>query len=327
MDYMSLTDEELLSAVKNARISASKSGVDIALAIKGALQVYLEEKITKEQKEQFVKTIQENAPIMETNFATEETNQEIKETFTDKSLEEFIGKNSEQLAEEIRVGALYMSGMEQKDIEKYTKLAASGLLRGMRYDTLLSRTREESRKEVEDYLTTANSLARENYYAHCMYASDMAIRAEKIDAIRIYYQLRHDGTAGFVENQKSESWATRDGIPEDLEQERYNDWTQDDTRGIGIIQHSHYSEYDPLSFDQEAAFIKRQISKPATKITMESFQSARRRIGEMISKLEHMTEEEYRAYKIAQMKLTPEEKALFDEHISEYVRSKEGQSK
>lgn len=174
---------------------------------------------------------------------------------------------------------------------------------------------EKERDACIEAVMDLNRLARLHYYLMLQIRDKGEIEKEKQGLIERYKRAKETGAETKLSLQNNPKW----------EQPIGDIWTFDTAvkrNGYGLVYERDISD----RYDNEIAQVEFYLDNNPQNLgkinNKESFEAAQRYAIGMIAKLENMSTEDFIQYRIEQMRLTPEEKELFDQQINEYVASK-----
>lgn len=183
--------------------------------------------------------------------------------------------------------------------------------KGRRDYGLLEKERDACIEAVMDL----NRLARLHYYLMLQIRDKDEIEKEKKGLIERYKRAKETGAETKLSLQNNPKWEQPIG-------DMWTFATAVKRNGLGDVYEKDISD----RYDNEVAQVEVYLADKPDHLgrinNKESFEAAQRYAIDMIAKLENMSVEDFIQYRIGQMRLTPEEKELFDQQINEYVESK-----
>ena len=315
MDYKILSDEEIVQAIKGARKVTSEDGKSLNItAIQGALDVMVEEKMKKMEKDLIKESI------------VEQNNEEMQFDY-----DSYKGYCSNKIADIYKVASdlcwKKFNGASVGTLTTARKGAIKGQYLSELRDSLLRHFGYNSRFDVDkyiEYVKEINSLVLDNYYSRYKTISNDELEKERLEILEKYKTLKLKG------------------IEEKKRLEKITKWVNGATTVALSFKHRIAKNGGPAMYDvaigdsvipgfdiayKEAAMILDASSYSSDLIGVYNnkhvYEDAQKYVDEMIEKLETMNPNEYRKYKIDQMMLSPEQIELFDQHISEYMMNDE----
>ncbi len=322
MDYMSLTNEEIMEAIQKARDYAEKNGKGLTItAIEGALSVYLEE------KEKAKEEVQEVAPVTATpEVPVVETTEEIKPEEVSIDSNAFYRNNvsiRNSLEEEVNniLGRLNRDlFIPLNNILSFARRGELGPEYFNKYGNVFNSITEPNRSRLKEIILNLNSLARENYYAHFKESSPEVLEVEKNNAIRSYKALKEKGEERRRIADSRKLWNHESATVTVDEMAKTYENGDRVLRHYGIEPYSVDGQlfFSPQSYDNVYYVVDSFLLPTENFYNKRLFDESAAKVESMISGLENMSIEEFRNYKLSLMELTPEEKQVFEQHIADY---------
>jgi len=340
MKYLELSDEELLRAIKAAReVVSTRDDVSFEVAVKSACDSIVEEKEASRREvaamfdgEPQVEEVR--TPVAEMFEVQQEEHQEEQQQQQQEQQDEFIStedavnniynnldlkdENRKDLAEIIRKSG----AQDVYYLTNYIQLANQGRIvdeEEYKSDLLLDRIDPQYRKEFVDKLLKLNELERENDYSYYAHSSLEALEADRLLAIREYEDLKASATVNKRDLEIDHKFNANDAST--ITFERLSTYNAPkgmiSTGGIGDSYINDPGKYHPSpnAYDDVYGAGLSYLLSERDRQSKRIFEEGEKAIDERIEMLKNMTPEQFRNYKLAQMRITEEEKIKFDNNI------------
>lgn len=323
MDYMNLSDEEILQAIAAARKNAVESGKPFNIrVIESALNA-----LELEREERELAVLKEN-PMYVQNVEVKDNGE--KTVLESRDMEGLLDEYDVTISDLFKsIEADLLSKKGNKEYEEFIKKVYGGAFSPEEMNTLLE-TKFFFEYESKPILKQINSLAREKYYSYCKLCEDQ----EFIDKGKWMTQVYDSIYKRILEIEKKASTRSRESTSK-----KSNEPTMDQfTNGlrnmrIGFIK-GDFGGVWPASFESKLEFLHNFAEKINLDMSydthlvpnLETIQKMR----EMVDKLRYsylrIDVEEMRNIAISNMNLSSEEVKLFESHMKNNLESRETRS-
>lgn len=316
MNNVELTDEEILKAVKISRDISNREGKKFEMVLETTLRVMTEEKEKKLNAQKQSEVVEE--PIIQENSVT----------MNNDSISELIARNKEIISEmSLETEKLVQQDRNVVHAMDYIKKAEKGQLKASFFDPSHYSLNKSAgpidpnlNKEFFNRIKEINNLVRENSYIYYKTCGLDLIENERLNTIESYKQLRamSEQTKQAVEAKKA--WGL-----EAMTTKAENDISRFDNLNqhyVGL-EGNNVQSYDTTYSIASIALRINNDRIASHHYNKRYFEEMQQVVDKKIQELEQMSSEQYRQYKISQMKLTPEEIAYFEQHINEFMATNE----
>ena len=331
MDYMSLSDEELLKAVQAARKISSEKGIELNVAIQNAMEVILDEKKKIEES-----NVQVEVPTVDQPSIVEPT--QSNEVAINFDTADFIRNNYEgsfDLARKVNGIVKEQGGMDTVNLYDHLMRAQRGELSPEYFKknpNIFMKLNQPYRSEFIESINNINSMMRENYYSYYATISNDEIEKARAATIDAYKKLKENGVQARQYLDSNNKWnheAATVTIKDNISRFDAGDSV---AHRVGITSFNSTENleegkisYSPQSFDNVYLVTQAHLTSQGDFHNQRMFNEAEAVVDQMIANLEKMSVEDFRKYKLNQMKLTKEEQTIFEQHMNEYMSSKENE--
>ena len=350
MTIMDLTNEEILVAIDSARELAKEGKVDFNLALSTALDSIVQKKnemlgqtepVIEEQP------IIEEQPVVEEPVYVEPTT--IYDPFgdvvprIDKVERDVVVRDCWAKIDELEdyARSWYSSASPSFDVGEMTRFVSKAKQGGIgpKYiDEHLDRFQRTPRNSegFGDTIARISELEREAYYAYYSMSDEAEMELQRQEALAMYERLKHKGVAAFQTLESGNKWNSEAATIVVADEISRLD-SLDNTfsyQEVGIVPFEGDMllrpgevSFSPACYDNTYYVLSGRITSDGNFHNRRMFDEARKICSETYDKIKNMTPEEFREYKIAQMKLSEEEKKKFNDdlsnaHVEEMGRSR-----
>ena len=305
-----LSESEFSEVIKIAKNLAEKNGTSTKAELFNAFDAFEEQRIIRD------------------NNLHQPVSEGIRE-YKDDGLNDYIKNNMENINKLVDAfNKIIESGFSKHD-KNILRLALSGILSDEALSLSLDKIPDSLKPDYLKCIRTINTLTRENYYVHYVYGNIESIEDERQMTIEKYKQLQLQSSNVKTIKDARSSWSYYlEPLSLETQLKEKEDWRNSNLAMVygssGIKLQTPYVsnqsvKYDVTSFDNIYGLANEKIT--ADDIDKDTFNHACELLSNNLEKIEGMSTEDYKNYKLAQMKLTYEEQKEFDKHFNEYTQS------
>ena len=318
-----LSDEEYLRAIKAARAASEDGTIPFELALNAAI-----DSLEKKKQEELIKDVEVTGPPEEFAPLYEEYHDplEMKIPGPDDefSVDTFIRQKYVASSDLFSSAAAFSSlSTDPIGTRRYVEAAANGAFSSDYIDTVIPTLQNEPQNSqgFGDCIKELNMVNREAYYAYYAMSSPEEIERERQEAIKMYERLQARGKEAHQWLDVDRSWnheaativvaneiSMRDRRAENL-----------GIHEVGIVPFEEGMEmrvgevhYSPACYDNTYYVLSGRLTKEGDFHNKRMFEEAQELCDNKLDQLRNMSTEEYRAYRIEQMKLAEQEKTRFN---------------
>ena len=342
MTVMDLSDEELLRAIKTAREFANDGSVPFELALNTALETTVKRKeakastvtvdVPEERYEDSTTLVEEAIEVPEereedaTTIVEEaiEVPEEVEQTRNVPTADSFIRSRWERI-DELSQMAWPMIHQSNNPIglrDFYQKAKQGGL--SDEYMDLHVKDFQQGPRDsggLGDILASISDLERQTYYAYYALSDEAEIERQRQEAIKMYERLRDKGIEAHNVLDIDRKWnheAATTTVAGDISIQNAKDNAYG-VFGVGMTSFEEGMELrpgvvslSPADYDTTYYMIKGRLTSDGEFHNKRMFEEAQTICDSELNKIREMSTDDFRNYKLSQMRLTQNERERFD---------------
>jgi hypothetical protein len=318
-----LSDAEYLRAIKAAKEATADGTIPFELALSAAI-----DSLERKKQEEMLNDVEVTGPTEEVAPLLQEYHDPLEMTVPREgdpfNLDNFI-RTKYVYASELFSSAAAFCDLSSNPIgtRRYVEAASNGAYSSDYADTVIPTLQNEPQGSngFGDCIKELNMVNREAYYAYYAMSSAEELEREREEAVKMYERLQQRGKEAHKWLDVDRSWnheaATIVVANEISMRDKRAEMAGIHEVGIvsfepGMDMRPGEVSYSPACYDNAYYVLSGRLTKEGDFHNKRMFEEAQVLCDQKLDQLRNMTAEEYRAYRIDQMKVVEQEKTRFD---------------
>ena len=342
-----LSDQEYLRAIKAAREASADGSIPFELALNTAIESLerkKQEEMAKEAEPAYSRYMEpvntgalhdfpSDAPNFSASDAVIPSPEEYNEPFGEISQDNYNERfNLDNFMREkyVEANSLFISAVSASDLStdrigtrRYVDAARNGAFSSDYMDTVIPTLQNEPQDSngFGDCVKKLNMIEREIYYAYYAMSSPEEIERERQEAIKMYERLQERGIEAHQWLDVDRAW-NHDAATIVVANEISMRDKRAENAGVhevGVVPFEEGMEmtpgefsFSPACYDNAYYVLSGRLTKEGDFHNKRMFEEAQVLCDKKLDEIRNMSTEEYREYRISQMRLAEQEKTRFN---------------